>query len=83
MKKKIVLCLFIINSLVLFVYFVPIFQTLIHLFFSSNSTAIGIIGGSDGATAIFITSKYSWFPLIAIILEIMLGICVLIQYSRK
>jgi len=54
-----------------------------YLSFSDNSAVIGIIGGADGPTAIFITSKYSWVPLIAIILEIMLGIFVLIQFSRK
>ena len=83
MKKRIVLCLFIINSIVLLLYFVPIFQTIMYLSFSDNSAVIGIIGGADGPTAIFITSKYSWVPLIAIILEIMLGIFVLIQFSRK
>ncbi len=83
MKKRIVLILFILNSLFLLVYFFPFFKEMTHIFLYSDAAAIGIIGGVDGPTAIFLTSQINWFPIAIIILEIILGICLFISRSKN
>ena len=73
MKRKVLFILFILNSLLLLFYFLPMISCLPAIFSNTDAGAIGIIGGADGPTAIFIASKYNWTPVILIAAEIALG----------
>lgn len=76
MKRKVLFVLFISNSIL-------ILWHLIHTFFDSEAKSIGIIGGIDGPTAVFVTSKTIWFPVLVGSLEIILGIWLLLTHFRK
>ena len=53
------------------------------LFYNAKAASIGIIGGADGPTAIFVTSKISWQPVkIIAILLLILGITGFIALSK-
>ena len=53
---------------------------------SSEATSIGIIGGADGPTAIFVTSNVNWLSicgLIAAILVIVLVVLTIYRHKKK
>ena len=83
MKRKIILILFILNSLLLLVYLFPFLRDISQIFLNSEAASIGIIGGVDGPTAIFLSSKINWFPVGIISLEIILGISVIASVFKK
>jgi Na+-transporting methylmalonyl-CoA/oxaloacetate decarboxylase beta subunit len=83
MKKKIILFLFLTNSIILLIFFIPVLQEIFHIFVSTNANTIGIIGGTDGPTAIFISSRFVWFPIVLILLEILLGIVLILSHYDK
>ncbi len=83
MKKKIILFLFLTNSIILLIFFIPVLQDIFHIFVSTNANTIGIIGGTDGPTAIFISSRFVWFPIVLILLEILLGIVLILSHYDK
>jgi len=80
MKKKILLALFILNTLIIFIYFIPLLQDIAYVLFDTDA---GIIGGADGPTAIFITSRISWLPILLFSIEIILGLVLLISRPKK
>ncbi|MBP3655136.1 MAG: sodium ion-translocating decarboxylase subunit beta [Clostridia bacterium] len=52
---------------------------------SSGSAAIGIIGGADGPTAVFVTSRINWpgvFGLIGVIAAV-IGIVLVIRHRKR
>ena len=51
--------------------------------FSSNGASIGIIGGSDGPTAIFVTGRFSWYLPVLIVAGIAALVGLLIWYFKK
>jgi len=83
MKKNLVPILLIINSLLLLIYYLPELQSLFNSSRNSEAGAIGIIGGADGPTAIFILSKINWLPVLLIMSEIVLGAVLLFRISKK
>ena len=85
MKKKKIIFIFIlliINSMLILSYIFP-FQDMIELFTRQEAAAIGIIGGADGPTAIFITSQINWYIVTLIIIEIILAISLLLTLLKK
>ena len=51
---------------------------------SSKAASIGIIGGADGPTAIFVTSKISWMSVCCVIGALIVAVLVaLIIYRSK
>jgi len=68
MKRKILLILFIMNTMMILIYYIP---------------SIGIIGGVDGPTVIYIASQINWFPIIIFSIEIVLGLYILLTRSKK
>lgn len=82
MKSKITIILLTINSLLIVSYIFP-FLDMIELFTKQESGAIAIIGGSDGPTAIFISSQINWYLNILIVIEILLAAFLLITLLRK
>lgn len=53
---------------------------------SSEATSIGIIGGADGPTTIFVTSNVNWLSicgLIAAILVIVLVVLTIYRHKKK
>ena len=72
LKKKIIQVLFIINSLLLlsYVFSLSFSQDIIGISSGQEAGAIGIRGGVDGPTAIFITSSVNWYPVIIIVFEL-------------
>jgi Na+-transporting methylmalonyl-CoA/oxaloacetate decarboxylase beta subunit len=83
MKRKVLLILFILNTLTIVIYYIPLLQEITYVFFDKEAAAIDIIGGADGPTAIFITSRLSWFPILLFSIEIILGLYLLISRSKK
>ncbi len=83
MKRKVLVILFIINSIMITVCFLPAFQGVFNLFNNSNAAAIGIIGGADGPTAIYIASQINWFPIVIILIWLILGIYLLKTRSKR
>lgn len=51
--------------------------------FESNAATIGIIGGADGPTAIFVTGNYQLIPLAVIAVAAAVLALVLILRRRK
>ena len=82
MKKKVIGILLIINSLLIILYYFPISNT-ISLISKQEAGAIGIIGGVDGPTAIFVSSHINWYLIVIIILEIVFATYLLLTYSKK
>ncbi|WP_321317983.1 sodium ion-translocating decarboxylase subunit beta [Labilibaculum sp.] len=74
--------LFIINSLLIISYIFP-FRDMIDLFTKQEAGAIGIIGGIDGPTAIFISSQINWYIVVLVALEIICGIYLLLTHLKK
>ncbi len=74
--------LLIINSMLIFSYIFP-FQDIVDLFTRQEAAAIGIIGGADGPTAIFISSQINWYIVILIVVEIILAIFLLLALLKK
>ena len=83
MKRKILLILFIMNTMMIFIYYIPFFQQIAHVLFSREAASIGIIGGVDGPTVIYIASQINWFPIIIFSIEIVLGLYILLTRSKK
>lgn len=52
----------------------------IYKMFFSPSAGIGIIGGADGPTAIFLTSRFGMFPIAAIIGLLAGIVCMIISW---
>lgn len=53
---------------------------------NKESTSIGIIGGADGPTAIFITSKINWlavFGFVGIIIAAVLVVLIIYRNKKK
>ena len=52
---------------------------------NNKATSIGIIGGADGPTAIFVTSKINWLSICALIGVIVAAILVtiIIYFNKK
>lgn len=48
-----------------------------------NAATIGIIGGADGPTAIFLTSSFSWVWILLGAAAIGLGIFCFVRYRKK
>ena len=82
MKRKILL-LFVLNTLMIFIYFIPLLQEITYVFFDKDAATIGIIGGADGPTAIFISYRLSLLPILLFSIEIILGFCLLISSSKE
>ncbi|WP_461643953.1 sodium ion-translocating decarboxylase subunit beta [Labilibaculum euxinus] len=74
--------LFIINSLLIISYIFP-FRDMIDLLTKQEAGAIGIIGGIDGPTAIFISSQINWYIVVLVALEIISGIYLLLTHLKK
>ena len=72
MKRKALMILFLLNTLMIMGLYTPFMQEMVHN--NNEAASIGIIGGVDGPTAIFIASKISWFPVALISIEIILGL---------
>ena len=83
MKRKILLILFIMNTMTIFIYYIPFLQQIAHVFFNHEAASIGIIGGVDGPTVIYIASQINWFPIIVFSIEIVLGSYLLLTRSKK
>ena len=83
MKRKILLILFIMNTMTIFIYYIPFLQQIAHVFFNREAASIGIIGGVDGPTVIYIASQINWFPIIVFSIEIVLGSYLLLTRSKK
>lgn len=49
----------------------------------SDAAAVGIIGGADGPTAIYIATKNSWWDIVVPIVVVILIIIGLIIYFKK
>jgi len=56
---------------------------MIDLFTKQEAGAIGIIGGIDGPTAIFISSQINWYIVVLVALEIISGIYLLLTHLKK
>lgn len=82
MKNKIIFILLIINSLLILSYIFPL-QGMIELFTKQEAGAIGIIGGADGPTAIFISSHINWYIVVLIVIEIILATSLLLTFLKK
>lgn len=82
MKNKIIFILLIINSLLILSYIFPL-QDMIELFTKQEAGAIGIIGGADGPTAIFISSQINWYIVVLIVIEIILATSLLLTFLKK
>lgn len=72
MRTKTILILLIVNSLLLLFYIFPI-QDIIGLISTEETGAGGIIGGADGPTAIFISTRISWYLTTLIVMETVLA----------
>ena len=83
LKRKILFVLFIVISIMITVHFLPAFQGVFNLFNNSNAAAIGIIGGVDGPTAIYIESQINWFPIVIILIWLILGIYLIYTHSKR
>ena len=81
MKKKIIWILFSINSLLILLYYFPIGD--IIRFSNQETRAIGIIGGVDGPTTIFLSSHVNWYLISIIILEIVFVTYLCLRYLKK
>ncbi len=82
MKNRITTILLIINSLLILSYVFP-FQDMIKLFTKQEAGAIGIIGGADGPTAIFISSQINWYIIVLIVIEVILAASLLLTLFKK
>ena len=51
--------------------------------FSSKGASIGIIGGADGPTAIFVTGRFPWYLPVLIVAGIAALVGLLIWYFKK
>lgn len=47
----------------------------LYFFSWSNAAAIGVIGGADGPTAMFIASRFHWVPLLLIFFGTIALVC--------
>lgn len=83
MRRKILIILFIANTMMISVYDIPFLQQITHVFFNREAASIGIIGGADGPTAIYIASQINWFPIIVFSIEIALGLYLFLTRSKK
>jgi len=83
MKRKILLILFIMNTMMILIYYIPFFQQIAHVLFNREAVSIGIIGGEDGPTVIYIASQINWFPIIIFSIEIVLGLYILLTRSKN
>lgn len=82
MKKIIIWILLIINSLLILLYISPI-QGIIGKYSKQEAGAIGVIGGVDGETAIFLSSHINWYLIIIIVLEIVFITYLCLRYLKK
>ena len=83
MKRKILIILLIVNTMIIFIYHISFLQQIAHVFFNREAVSIGIIGGADGPTAIYIASQINWLPIIVFSIEIVLGLYLLLTRSKK
>ena len=51
--------------------------------FSSKGASIGIIGGSDGPTAIFVTGRFPWYLPVLIAAGIVALVWFLVWFFKK
>ena len=85
MRNKVIWVLFIINSLLILLYVSP-FSPILDLFgiiSKREVEAIGIIGGVDGPTAVFVSSHINWYLIVMIILDIVFASYLLLTHSKK
>lgn len=52
-------------------------------FSSKEASSIGIIGGADGTTAVFVVSKFGIFPIIAVIVAAAAVIAAVVAMKNK
>lgn len=50
---------------------------------NKEAASIGVIGGADGPTAIFVTSKINWFAMVSGIAAIIIIIVAIIYFFRR
>ena len=83
MKRKILILLFILNTLIIFIYYIPFLQEIAHVFFDQEAASIGIIGGADVSTSIYIALQIIRFPIIIFSIEVILGLYLFFTRSKK
>lgn len=83
MKRKIIVILFTANTVLLFALLFPTLQGIISIFYTPHAGAIGIIGGADGPTVIYLASAINWYPIIVVLSEIILGVCLYLTRPKK
>ncbi len=84
-KKNIIWILVVINTLLILLYLFPIsalYDTL-GVLASHKERAVGIIGGADGPTAIFISSSISLYFIAIVILEVSFITYLFFSHFRK
>lgn len=83
MKNKIIWILFVLNSLLLLLYVSPFSSILNLISIQQDIGAIGIIGGADGPTAIFLSPSVNWSVIIMVILEVVLVVAIVVGYFMR
>ena len=83
MKRKLLQIVLIVNTIALVIYYVPVLQSIFNITVGSDAGAIGIIGGVDGPTAIFISVKNKLVSVILILIEIIVGAYVFFTRSKR
>jgi len=81
-KDKIIWILLIVNSLLILLYVFSVGDT-IDLFTKKETGAIGIIGGADGPTVIFVSSPINYYIIVLSILEITFITYLLLTHFRN
>lgn len=81
-KNKIIGILLIANSLLILLYIFPI-RDIIDLITKEETGIIGVIGGADGPTAIFISSPVNYYIVALSVLEIVFVVYLLFAHFRN
>jgi len=50
---------------------------------NKNSADIGIIGGADGPTAVFVTSSINWFDITLIGIVVVVAVILIIYFIKR
>lgn len=82
MRKGILIFLKILGIILILVSCIFIGIFVYSIFFANNNYTIGIIGGADGPTSIFITGRLGIYPLIPIVGAV-IGVALLFVSGKK
>ncbi len=66
-----------------YIFPIPAIRVMSGILLKSESGGIGIIGGADGPTSIFISSPLNWYLITIIALELFFTMYLLLTRTKK